>query len=445
MNISVLRHNSKSRATSPWLVVVPRRLSETGKRQFRYFHTKAEAKCFAASIRGLVRKAGERPAVLSEGESADARAAQAILKGSGISLVQAAWLVRKLLSSGLPLAMLGAEEQAPPEQAEQPEPPQPRRVRSPRIPTFQQVLRDMQAGKTHQSPYTQRSRNDRFRTFLRRNADIARTPIKLLTAARIKRALDATWPHAPTGWNCMLTHLMTLFNYAVRKGILTSNPLTCIDRKHVTEKEIRPVAPSTLRSLLEACRPPNEQELSLGADVPRAHRQELAMDTSELAAYIAIAAFAGIRPVEITRLRWGDINLEDACISVRRAASKTGGTRHVEIHPTLLAWLAPLQPQLRPQGEVIFPAGAGLARKLRAVRRRAGFHAGNPWPEDALRHSYASYFLKAGGDINKLQLYMGHASGKLIYARYCNMCGLTRQMAAEWWSMSPAALRGRKD
>ncbi len=386
----------------------------------------------------LVRQVGELPAVLPEGELAETRAARAILKGSGISLVQAAWLVKELLSRGLPPSMIGADAKAAPEDAGQQEL---HSTRSPRIPTFEKVFRDMQAGKTHQSPYTKRSREDRFRTFLRRNSDIAKMPINLLTAARIKRALDATWPHAPTGWNCMLTQLMTLFNYAVRKGILAVNPLISIDRKHIKEKEIHPIAPSTLRALLEACRPPNEQELSQGAEVPLAHRQELAMDTSELAAYIAIAAFAGIRPVEITRLRWGDINLEDACISVRRAASKTGGTRHVEIHPTLHAWLAPLQPHIHPQDEVIFPAGAMLTRRLRAVRRRAGFHAGNPWPEDALRHSYASYFLKAGGDINKLQLYMGHASCKLIYARYCNMSGLTRKMAAEWWNLSPAVLR----
>ncbi len=435
MRLSVSKHLSRSHASAPWLVIIPKRLSVSGKRQFRYFRTKAEARHFACSIRALVQREGERPAILQGNDAAEARAAAAILAGTGVSLVQAAWLVKELLACGLPSSVIGnkqpAEPDVPSAGSEQPA------SRTTRVPTLSSVLKEMLSGKTHQSPYTQRSRSDRFRAFLRKNADIAKTPIHLLTAARIKRALDKTWPKAPTSWNCMLTQLSTLFNYAVRKGILRTNPLTAIDRRHVKEKEIRPIAPATLRALLQACRPPTAQELSLRDEVPHICRQELAMDTSNLAAYIAIAAFAGIRPTEITRLRWGDINLEDACISVRRTASKTGGTRHVDIHPALHAWLAPLQPHKHPQEALVFGADASLPRRLRAVRRRAGFHSGNPWQEDALRHSYASYYLKAGGDINKLQLNMGHADCKLIYARYCNMSGLTRQMAAEWWGLTP--------
>ncbi len=440
MRISVSKHLSKAHSAAPWLVVIPKRLSVTGKRQFRYFRTKAEARQFTRSIRKLTEQEGEHPAVLPGDKATEARAAAAILAGTGISLVRAAWLVKELLSSGLPPSALWVAPRH--ETSTLAGPGNVHGARAARIPTLRAVLKDMLAGKTHQSPYTQRSRADRFRAFLRRNADIANTPINMLTAARIKRALDTTWPKAPTSWNCMLTQLSTLFNYAVRKGIIPKNPLTAIDRRHVREKEIRSITPATLRSLLQACRPPNSEELSLGAEVPAAQRQELAMDTSELSAYIAIAAFAGIRPIEITRLRWGDINLEDACLSVRRAASKTGGTRHVDIHPTLYAWLAPLQPHTHPQDAPVFSVGTTLTRRLRAVRRRAGFHTGNPWPEDALRHSYASYFLKNGGDINRLQLYMGHADSKLIYARYCNMSGLTRRMAAEWWSLTPSEVNG---
>ncbi len=373
--------------------------------------------------------------------------ALSLLAGSGLNLTQAALLacqIQQQRQIPAPAAMatvavspsaaaaMEAENNMVPSLAS----------RSRKLHTLTSVLREMQASKSHQSPHTLRSRTGRFNALFRRNAGLAAKPIGLLSARDIQRALDKAWGNAPTSWNTMLTHLCALFNYAVRKSIIAANPLTAIDRKHVEEKEILPLAPATLRALLLACRPPTAEELAMGSATPPSARQELAMDTSALAPYIAIAAFAGIRPTEATRLKWGDINLEDGCISVRRTASKTGGTRHVDIHPTLHAWLRPLRPGAQPPGELIFRPGSPLIRRLRAIRRRAGFGASNPWPEDALRHSYASYYLKDGGSLERLQLNMGHASSALIYARYCNMRGLTRGMAREWWSMTPAAVYG---
>ncbi len=439
MRLSVTKHISGNHAAAPWLVVIPRRLSSTGKRQFHYFATKAAAACFAKSVCETVRRTGERPLTLSAEETIDARMAVSILEGSGLNLVQAALLATQIQDGRLPSeaaavhARKGSEGDV-----------RPLSRRPDKLHTLATVFKEMQAGKSHQSPHTLRSRSGRFNSFFRRNAGLVHKPIGLISAKDIQRALDRAWANAPTSWNTMLTHLCALFNYAVRKGMASANPLTAIDRKHVEEKEIMPLAPGTLRALLQACRPPNAEELALGRDAPRAVRQELAMDTSSLAPYIAIAAFAGIRPTEATRLKWGDINLEDGCISVRRAASKTGGTRHVDIHPTLHAWLAPLAPAAQPPAAVIFRPGSPLVRRLRAIRRRAGFHSGNPWPEDALRHSYASYYLKSGGSLERLQLNMGHASTSLIYARYCNMSGLTRDMAEEWWGLTPAAVYGSR-
>lgn len=54
-----------------------------------------------------------------------------------------------------------------------------------------------------------------------------------------------------------------------------------------------------------------------------------------------------------------------------------------------------------------------------------------------LRHSYATYYLKNGGDLNRLQLNMGHRDTHLLYTRYTNMVGVTRAMAAEWWQVLP--------
>lgn len=71
------------------------------------------------------------------------------------------------------------------------------------------------------------------------------------------------------------------------------------------------------------------------------------------------------------------------------------------------------------------------------LRHRAGF-GGGTWQHDCLRHSYATYYLKARpGEITRLQLNMGHRSAQLLYSRYVNMAGTTRDMAEKWWQILP--------
>ena len=52
----------------------------------------------------------------------------------------------------------------------------------------------------------------------------------------------------------------------------------------------------------------------------------------------ALLLFAGIRPVELTRLRWGAVR--DGFIHLTPAVTKTAQVRNVEIEPNLAAWLA---------------------------------------------------------------------------------------------------------
>ncbi|MCD8071449.1 MAG: hypothetical protein LUE08_08745 [Akkermansiaceae bacterium] len=200
----------------------------------------------------------------------------------------------------------------------------------------------MNEAKRHQSPYTLRSRTSRFAHFFRENPGIEATPLSELSTAQISVALNRAC-HSPTVFNDTLGALSALYAYAMRKGWCTSNPLIPINRRHVTEKEIHPLMPVDLRRLFAACRPPTVLErkrASLGIN-----RESLLVDTSDLVPLVALGAFAGIRPTECSRLKWQDISLEESVVTVRRASSKTGGARHVELHPTLALWLQSRQPR----------------------------------------------------------------------------------------------------
>jgi integrase len=100
---------------------------------------------------------------------------------------------------------------------------------------------------------------------------------------------------------------------------------------------------------------------------------------------VTIGAFAGLRSSEIARLDWKEVRLDAGVVEVTAGKSKTASRRLVPISPNLRAWLARHTPKVGP----IVPPNA---RKLfDAARRRAKLL--DNWPDNGLRHSFASYRL----------------------------------------------------
>lgn len=222
------------------------------------------------------------------------------------------------------------------------------------------------------------------------------------------------------------------------------NPVTCLEQRHVKEAEITALPPANLKKLFSACRPATADEIAAAAHITNhAAKRAAKADLTHLRPYIAVCAFAGMRPTECTRLRWQDIDFEDAIISVRAPNSKTGGQRHIEMHPTLAAWLRACRPADAAPTDLV-TQDPSLNPNLSALRARAGF-GGGKWQNDCLRHSYATYYLKARiGEIAQLQLNMGHRSAQLLYSRYVNMAGTTREMADKWWQILPETPPGER-
>lgn len=137
---------------------------------------------------------------------------------------------------------------------------------------------------------------------------------------------------------------------------------------------------------------------------------------------IALALLCGLRRGEILGLRWQDIDLTGRRITVARSysgATKTGRPRHLplpdELQTILLSW----QPNCpRSQDDLLCPclfrgrwgmSGEGPDHGLRELLTaaackplRRGWHG--------LRHTFASLFVQAGGDLFVLSQLLGHAS-----------------------------------
>jgi integrase len=114
--------------------------------------------------------------------------------------------------------------------------------------------------------------------------------------------------------------------------------------------------------------------------------------------FLAMAGFAGIRRSEPSEnnaggqaLRWDDISWQKRLITVRhevakQTSRKMGNRRFIPMEAALLHWLGPYRKE---EGLLIPMVDSALRRRMKKLRLASKV---NP-PNNAIRHSYASYWL----------------------------------------------------
>jgi integrase len=159
---------------------------------------------------------------------------------------------------------------------------------------------------------------------------------------------------------------------------------------------------------------------------------------------LAIGAFAGIRREEIKRLDWRDIDLTHATIRVRPQKAKSARNRLVPIEENLAEWL---RPYARTEGRIwagngdkkftmaIRAAGFGEPGSETKEEKKARVKFRRPFPENGLRHSYATYWLAKYQDSGALSLHLGHANSRIVFDHY--RAPVPAEDAAAYWSIRP--------
>ncbi len=214
----------------------------------------------------------------------------------------------------------------------------------------------------------------------------------------------------PSQFNKGRMMLHGLFRFAMMREWCDRNVVSLIPKKRIVEQEIKAL---TL---------PEAQRL-----VSVSERKQYAT----CSAGVALLVWAGLRPAEVRRLHWRDIDLIEKSITVRATCSKTGGVRQVDICGALAAALTQHRKQFTPTNEhPICPTDWG--KKWRQIRDTAGF-AGR-WVQDVLRHTFASYHAKHYKDMSLLQWNMGHRDQSLLRTRYVNLQGISRSDAARYFA-----------
>lgn len=200
--------------------------------------------------------------------------------------------------------------------------------------------------------------------------------------------------------------LHCFFNYALQCNWCRENPVRRLKIFRKDENMVSPLKLSEVARLLEAVAQP-------------VHRA--------CAAAVGLMLWAGVRPAEVCRLCWNDVDFEENTVRIIPRTSKTGGARLINVAPILRRWL------LRFRGD---SAGDALiaprnwCSRWRAVRATAGLI---DWQNDALRHTFASYHLRYFQNLSLLQMEMGHGNARLLFSRYLNMHGLSKKNAAAFW------------
>ena len=199
------------------------------------------------------------------------------------------------------------------------------------------------------------------------------------------------------------------FNFAARNGYAVSNPAEDAAKARVVGEAPGILTPTEAARLLEAATP-------------------------DILPYLAIGLFAGLRRAELERLDWSEIDFDSGLIEVTAQKAKTARRRHVPMQPNLRHWLLPLR---KHKGNVT-PV-LGFRESFELAREAAGI---SEWPENALRHSFASYHLAHFKNAATLALEMGHTNSGMIFNHYREL--VKPKDAERYWNIKPAAAGRRK-
>lgn len=241
----------------------------------------------------------------------------------------------------------------------------------------------------------------------------------------------------------MRAELSTVFSFGIQQGWCKENPVLLTPVPLIKEKEILCLKPAQIFSLLKACRVPTKEENEIKVVGNLSWMRGIKMDCQDCLLAVAIMDFTGMRPDEVKRLEWVNINFEPGMIHVLAKVSqrKTGGMRALALNETLKKWLSFfIKNNCELTGNVI-PDRWEV--KWAGIRHRAGFGDGK-WQNDCLRHTFATMYLMRYSDYNNLMIEMGHADTELIGSRYHNARGISKQDVEDYWKLSPTVREQRE-
>jgi len=244
------------------------------------------------------------------------------------------------------------------------------------------------------------------RRFMKRCPGLARRKVRAISAQECAQYIEMAFDTPRQRQKARLI-LSGVFGTAVKRGWCSENPVARVETPRVVEKQVPILSPQEIKALRQT-----------------AERYQ----GGSCAAAVGMMLYAGIRPHEVARLTWAQVDLRERAIYILPQHSKTGGARRVTIHKPLMKIL---RVHRRADRERVCPAD--WLRHWRELRKAAGWNSpARPWPQDALRHTFASYHLSHFRSYAELQVEIGHRDATLLRTRYVDQRGV--RSSAQFWA-----------
>ena len=363
---------------------------EGGKLRKKYFHTKLEAETWATEREQEALNHGTAQRLTEDERSAIVEYRTA-LASFGITLRQAldhAVGHFRQLKSSAPVSQLIAEYRK----------------------------------EKHQAQVSLRYEQDMRSRFARFERSFGEQIVAKITSVEIE-----TWLRqlklSPVSQNNFRRLLVGLFNSGKRRRYCETNPAEEVGPVKTVKGEVGILTPAQAGVLLGKA-------------------------AGEIRGVIALGLFAGIRMQELEGLEWQNVDLDSGFVTIPATLAKSAKRRLIPIRDTLRAWIEACPCS---SGQVWPSKGREL---LRLAKKAAGFvDPGSPkskqnqevtpplspWPNNALRHSFASYHLAKFRNADELALEMGHSNNSLIFANYREL--VLPAAAEDYWSITPLCVR----
>jgi hypothetical protein len=360
------------RTPDGWRVNVPASIAASGKREQHFFASRDKAKAAAEAFRVKYQKAGTRAALIKASVAEDAMAAVAILKPWGASLTDAARYfdqAKRKAAASKPLMEATA---------------------------LWIVASEGLRGRTLGGYEQTRKRLD---------AALADQLLAEITADELQAAvcpLGSTGAHLHGHYR----NARAFWRWAAKRGWCDASVFTRLEAPRVKiEGEIAILTPESAEVLLRMAE----------------------MHYPQAVASYALQLFAGIRAEEITRMESKHVTTDG--IDLPASVTKKGRRRHITPSATLAAWLAryPFKPcpnWRRVDMACRRLAGWKVESEFLQEKRDAGEIEKLPetprgaWPQNALRHSHASYAVAAGTPLESLMFEFGHTGSANVLRQH---------------------------
>jgi site-specific recombinase XerD len=371
-----------------WRLNVPASLADSGKRERHFHKTKEKATAHARRLRERFQKHGEAATIIRPSLAEAAVAAEKLLSPWGVSLVDAAKIVAKMKE-------LEAASKPLSEAAEQ-------------WLVACEGLRERTIGGYRQT--AERLKNSFGERLLANiNADDFQkilAPPGSSGAAVIGRIRNAR----------------AFWRWAAKKGWCDADVFAAIEapKSGRDQNEISILTTNEARQLIRVA----EQHYP------------------EAVASYAIQLFAGIRAEELRRLEAHHVTLDG--ITLPSEVTKKGRRRHINPNSTLAAWLEVYPFNPCPNWREVDKACrriAGWKLESRLLKKRQDFEqlaepGLGPWPQNALRHSHASYAIALGIPLDRLLFEFGHTGSPAVLREHY-LGRASRKDAIEFFSIGP--------